>query len=111
MFGTGFVPNHAPVSYRLADKPVEVSAVAFRNGDLVHGTGDGVIIVPSEYHDHIVEACILCRDAETRVHTFLRRTDKNPREKREYVQLVFGQRDEKLSRVTAEGIASEQDGL
>lgn len=111
VFGTGFVPNHGPVTYRLSDKPVEVSGVTFRHGDLVHGNGDGVIIVPGRYHEHIVETCILCRDAETRVHTFLRRTDRSPGEKREYVGVVFGERDEKLSRVTGNGIVSAQRQL
>ena len=100
VFGTGVVPNHPELSYRLSDKPVEVSGVTFRNGDLVHGDIDGVIVVPKQYLEHIVESCILCRDAETRIHTFFRRTDKNPREKQEYEKSIILARNEKLSRVT-----------
>lgn len=100
VFGSGFVPNHVQLIYKLSEEPVEVSGVRFRTCDLVHGDADGVLIIPPEYHKLIVEACILCRDTETRVHTFLRRTDKRPAEKRDFTKLVFERRDEALAELT-----------
>lgn len=89
VFAAGTVSNHVPPIYRVSREPVELSGVSFRTGDLVFGDRDGVIVVPERYHPGIVEACILSRDAETRVHTFWRRTDKTIAEKREFVTSFY----------------------
>ena len=65
------------------------------NGDLIIGDSDGVIKLPREYHAGIVEACLLTRDFESRVHTFWRRSDKSPAEKKELAIRLGGERDAK----------------
>jgi len=109
VFGAGRVPNHVALIFKLAQQPIEVSGVSFSNADLVHGDGDGVLIIPPEYHEHIVETCILCRDAETRAHTFLWRTDKTAAEKRAHIDIVYKQRNEKLSQITSGTLPREPE--
>jgi 4-hydroxy-4-methyl-2-oxoglutarate aldolase len=85
LFGAGTVSNHTPPVVKLATEPVVVSGVTFRNGDVVFGDRDGVILVPEPYHAGLIEACIYTRDFETRVHTFWRRSDKSLQEKKDHV--------------------------
>jgi 4-hydroxy-4-methyl-2-oxoglutarate aldolase len=89
VFGSGTVSNHVALMYRLSREPVQISGVDFAPGDLVHADADGVVTIPREYHAGIVEACILARDVETRVHLVWRRSDKTPEEKRIFVTRMF----------------------
>ena len=70
--------------YKLSQDPVCISGVTFTNGDLIHADSDGILLIPRELHDGIIEACILTRDFETRVHVFWRRSDKTAKEKQDY---------------------------
>ena len=85
VFATGTVSNHASMIYRLSKGPVNIGGVLIANGELLTGDRDGLIKVPKTYQPAIVEACMLSRDFETRVHTHWRRSDKTLVEKREYV--------------------------
>lgn len=85
VFGSGAVVDHGPLVMHIANEPITISGVSISNGDLIHADADGVIVVPSTYHSGIVEACILSREFETRVHTFLRRSDKTVAEKQAFV--------------------------
>lgn len=97
VFGSGTVGNHVSLIYRISDQPLELSGVTFSNGDLIHGDADGIVKVPESYHSSIVEACILTRDFETRVHTFWRRSDKTIQEKRDFATRLSKQLHEKVS--------------
>jgi 4-hydroxy-4-methyl-2-oxoglutarate aldolase len=91
VFASGTVSSHVPWIVKLSRHPVSISGVDFGAGDLIHADGDGVMVIPSEYHAGIVEACVLARDFETRVHTFWRRTDKTLEEKRVFVSQLFAE--------------------
>lgn len=85
VFGSGTVADHATMVYHVTSEPVTVSGVTFAPGDLVHGDGDGVIVVPAVCHAGIVEACALARDFETRAHLVFRRTDLSLDEKKKRI--------------------------
>jgi len=95
VFGSGVVPDHTTLSYKIAQAPVIISGVAFATGDLVHGDGDGVIAVPAECHNGIVEACALARDFETRAHLVFRRTDMTLEEKRARIGDLYSAHQER----------------
>lgn len=94
VFATGTVADHASIIYKLSPEPVSISGITIKNGDLVHGDSDGVVVIPEEYHHGIVNACIAARDFETKVHTYWRQTDKTISEKKTYVMKMVEQRDE-----------------
>lgn len=89
VFGSGVTPNHATLVYRISPAPVTISGVTFTTGDLVHGDGDGVIVVPAQSHAGMVEACTLARDFETRAHLVFRRTDLSLEEKKARVGELY----------------------
>jgi regulator of RNase E activity RraA len=93
VFANGTVTNHCALVFRRSQGPVTISGVTISDGDLIVGDRDGVMKVPAAYHQGIVEACLLTRDFESRAHTFLRRTDKTPAEKEEYVSDLAKIRD------------------
>jgi len=86
VFGSGTVSDHCKMMYKLSEEPVYISGVSFASGDLVHADQDGVLIIPAKFHISIVEACILTRDYETRVHVYWRRSDKRAEEKKKYAE-------------------------
>ena len=94
VFAPGSTSNHCSMVYKLAKEPVTISGVTIKNGDLIHGDSDGITIVPKQYHNGIVNACILSRDFETKVHTFWRRSDKTIVQKREFVMKMVAERIE-----------------
>ena len=89
VFGSGTVANHVPIKIEVSREPVTLSGVQFATGDLVHADSDGVLKIPEKYHQGIVEACILSRGVETRVHTYWRRSDKSPEEKKDFVTKIY----------------------
>ena len=95
IFATGTVTNHGNMVYRWSTGPIDLSGISVSQGDLLAGDRDGIVKIPKRYHAGIVEACIISRDFETRAHTFWRRSDKTPKEKREYVTGLALERDEK----------------
>jgi 4-hydroxy-4-methyl-2-oxoglutarate aldolase len=95
VFGSGTVSNHVKMIYKLSQEPVCISDVTFANGDLIHADRDGILLIPSEFHAGIVEACVLTRDFETRVHVFWRRSDKTAYEKRDYVMQMAKEHHDK----------------
>lgn len=100
IYASGTVTDHATIiSYRWSQGPVDIGGVSMENGDLIIGDNDGVIKLPREYHAGIVEACLLSRDFESRVHTFWRRSDKSPAEKKEYATRLAGARDEECRKL------------
>ena len=96
VYGTGTVSSHVSLIFKLVQDPVTLSGATFTNGDLIHGDTDGLLIIPAKYHRAIVEACVICRDFETRVHVFWRRSDKTPREKENFAKTRVHGRNEKL---------------
>ena len=88
VFARGPVANHATFVLRKPEGSIEVGGIQVSDGDLVHADSNGVHLVPPAYHPMIVEACILSRDFETRVHTFMRRSDVSTAEKLRYVDEV-----------------------
>jgi 4-hydroxy-4-methyl-2-oxoglutarate aldolase len=89
VFGSGALSNHAHVIIRLARKPVQIAGIDISPDDLVHGDADGIVVIPPEYHEGLVDACILGRDVETRVHLFWRRSDKTIEEKRAFYTHMY----------------------
>ncbi|MHB0938225.1 MAG: RraA family protein [Armatimonadota bacterium] len=102
VFGSGVTPDHATLVYRVTQQPVVISGVTFATGDLVHGDGDGVIVVPENSHAGIVEACTLARDFETRAHLVFRRTDLALEEKRKWVADLYGAHQERCRALLGE---------
>jgi len=102
VFGSGVTPNHATLVYRISETPVTISGVTFATGDLVHGDGDGVIVVPERCHGGIVEACTLARDFETRAHLVFRRTGLALEEKRKRVADLYGAHQERCRALLAQ---------
>jgi regulator of RNase E activity RraA len=94
VFATGTVSDHASIHYRRAKKPVTLSAVTIAGGDLLVGDSDGVVLVPPAYHRGLVEACLLSRDFESRVHTYWRRTDVGLADKKALATRLAQARDE-----------------
>jgi 4-hydroxy-4-methyl-2-oxoglutarate aldolase len=84
VFGSGNVVNHVAVKLKISEDPITISGVSVSNGDVMHADADGVLVVPSMYHKGIIEASILSREFETRVHAFWRRSDIAIAEKREF---------------------------
>jgi hypothetical protein len=52
-------------------------------------------LIPKSVHPHLVEACILSREFETRVHAFWRRSDVSFDEKRQFVNKMLQLRNER----------------
>ena len=100
IYASGTVTDHARIiSYRWSQNSVDIGGVSVDNGDLIIGDSDGVIKLPREYHAGIVEACLLTRDFESRVHTLWRRSDKSPAEKKELAIRLGGERDKKCRKL------------
>ena len=99
VYAAGTLSNHAQIVYRLSEEPVSIGGITVSNGDLLHADNDGIVKVPQEYHRGIVEACILSREFETRVHIFWRRSDKSLKEKMELAAKLNNERTEKCKKL------------
>ena len=99
VFVSGSVSNHCTMIYKFTEEPLTISGVTIKNGDLIHGDSDGITIIPQQYHHGIIQACIVARDFETKVHTFWRRSDKTVKQKRKFVKKMVAERNENYKSV------------
>ena len=65
----------------------------------MHADEDGVLLIPAEYHSRIIDACVLSRDLETRVHIFWRRSDKTPAQKRDHLAKLAAESRQQLRKL------------
>jgi regulator of RNase E activity RraA len=80
-FGGGCVANHTSLRWSGLGDPVVIGGLLIRTGDLLHGDGDGLIVLPEDGWDRIVYACRLQLDFEKAAHIVMRRTDFTAEEK------------------------------
>jgi 4-hydroxy-4-methyl-2-oxoglutarate aldolase len=84
----GTIAHHAPLRIRSIQKVIEIGGVTVTPGEVIHADHNGVIRIPSECLGNITEFAIKNRAFEYEAHMFLRRTDKSPAEKRDYVNAL-----------------------
>jgi 4-hydroxy-4-methyl-2-oxoglutarate aldolase len=84
----GTIAHHAPLRIRHIQRPVEVGGVTIAPGELIHADHNGVIRVPDDCLDDLAPCAIKNRAFEHEAHMFLRRVDKSPSEKREFVNAL-----------------------
>jgi regulator of RNase E activity RraA len=101
-FAAGTVASHGDLVFTKPREPVTVAGLRIGDGDLIHGDGDGVIMIPSGFEGDLVEACLLAREFESRVHTFWRRSDKSADEKRKFVGALVRLRRQKWEHYLAQ---------
>jgi len=60
VFSTGAWAQDSAPRMKVADYrcPIEIGSVGVRPGDLVFGDGDGVVVVPSEILDEVIERAL-----------------------------------------------------
>ena len=75
LFAAGTVPSHG--TFRVVDVncQVEISGMALRPGDLVHGDRNGVIRIPESVLDRLLEPILRRRKVEQEFHAFLSAPD------------------------------------
>jgi 4-hydroxy-4-methyl-2-oxoglutarate aldolase len=88
-FGGGRVPNHYSLHWSGLGDPVTVGGLTISTGDILHGDGDGVIVLPKEGWGKVVRACRYILDFEKSAHVNLRRTDIGILEKNRIVKEVL----------------------
>jgi regulator of RNase E activity RraA len=101
VFAAGTVAAHGDLVVAKPSGPVAISGVQIGDGDLIHGDADGVVMIPLRYQRDLIEACLLSREFETRVHTFWRRSDKSADEKKQFVSTLLRLRHQKWDRYLA----------
>ena len=81
----GTIAHHAPLRLRSIQRPVEVGGVTITPGEVIHADHNGVIRVPAECLDDLAKCAVKNRAFEHEAHMFLRRVDKSPADKRDFV--------------------------
>lgn len=84
----GTIAHHAPLRFRHINRPVEIGGVVISRGDVIHADQNGVIRFPPGCVDGLAACAVKNRAFEHEAHLFLRRVDKTPAEKRDFVNAL-----------------------
>jgi 4-hydroxy-4-methyl-2-oxoglutarate aldolase len=71
-FCPGFVVSHGNPFILDVDLPVTLEGMAIRPGDLLHGDGNGVLVIPADIAAQVADAAQRIRAAEKEVLDFVR---------------------------------------
>jgi len=88
-FAGGCVVNHTSLRWSGLGEPVKIAGLTIKTGDLLHGDGDGLIILPENGWDRVVLACRLQLSYEKAAHVVLRRTDLAVSERDRLIKGLF----------------------
>jgi regulator of RNase E activity RraA len=80
-FSKGRVIHHTPYRFRNFNVPVEIGGLTIRPGDVIHGSAEGVIRVPTASLEQLPERAAKMRAFEHEAHFIFREPDLPPRVK------------------------------
>jgi regulator of RNase E activity RraA len=81
VFGRGRVVHHTAIRVRRINEPVEIGGLVVRNGDILHGSDDGVVRIPRASLEALPERAAQMRAFEHEAHFIFRDPGLPPREK------------------------------
>ncbi len=87
----GTIAHHSALRVKQIDLEVEVGGLKVAPLDVMHADREGVIKIPAESAELLVERAPQMRAFEHAAHVILRRTDMRPREKTQKVQEILAQ--------------------
>lgn len=87
----GTIAHHSALRVKQIDLEVEVGGLKVASLDIMHADREGVIKIPAESAELLVERAPQMRAFEHAAHVILRRTDMRPREKMQKVQEILAQ--------------------
>jgi regulator of RNase E activity RraA len=82
VYARGRCVHHAALRYVEIDVPVEVGGLIVNSGDIIHASKEGVIKIPSDSAEPLLQWAPKVRAFEHDAHTLLRRTDISITDKR-----------------------------
>ena len=74
-FAAGLVPSHGNFGILDVGIPVEVDGVLVRPGDLLHGDANGVLVIPAEVTDRLIDEVERVRQREAAMIQFINGPD------------------------------------
>ena len=77
-FSKGRVIHHTPYRFRSINQPVEIGGVTIRPGDVIHGSSEGVIRIPSAALGQLPERAAKMRAFEHEAHFVFRDPELAP---------------------------------
>lgn len=80
-FAKGRVIHHTPYRFRSINQPVEIGGVTIRPGDVIHGSSEGVIRIPSASLAQLPERAAKMRAFEHEAHFVFRDPKLPPKSK------------------------------
>jgi len=81
VFARGTVIHHTALRVRRTNEPVEIGGLTIRNGDLIHGSDEGVIRIPNKCAEMLPPRAIKMRAFEQDAHRVFLRADLTAKEK------------------------------
>ena len=88
-YSRGVTVHHAAMRAKAIDVPVEVGGLTISPGDIIHASGEGVIRIPPDSMEDLIEKAPRMRAAENETHALFRRRDVSLDEKRQGVVEIF----------------------
>lgn len=83
--------HHCALRFCSINRPVEISGVTIRPGDVLHANDEGVIRLPYSCLSFLPESATRMQSFEHEAHSALRREDLSLRQKREFVQELIAE--------------------
>ena len=87
-FARGRVIHHAALRVRSINQPVEVGGVVIRSGDVIHGSIEGVIMIPKACLEQLPERAAKMRAFEHEAHFIMGQPDFAVRQKPKLVRAL-----------------------
>lgn len=84
-YSRGVTVHHTAMRAKAIDTPVEIGGLTISPGDIIHASGEGVIRIPADSLEALIEKAPKMRAAENEAHALCRRQDVSLDEKRQRV--------------------------
>lgn len=81
--------QHTAFRIKTIQTSVDIGGLTISPGDLLHAGADGVLRLPPDSLDALIEGAPKLIQVEATVHNMLRRTDVSSAEKRKYLEKVY----------------------
>ena len=81
-YGTGVTIHHCTLRVRRLGAPTELGGITVKSGEIIHAGAEGVIKIPAESVDLLLQRAPQYRAFEHEAHQLMRRTNLSAAEKR-----------------------------